>query len=301
MTSIENLKKLKFVAIFGAFSIFLITGCDPDPKPQDEPDKPKVDSSLTSMVQVGGALFSIPSPMQTSMLIQKTGAKYSGEFLNSPKNINNYNTNFKKALNLGVYGADVGYVTIYDQSQDALKYMNAIRKLSDDLGISGAFDESTLKRFEANFGKKDSLMSMIGAAYRSSDAFLKTNDRNDIGGLVLAGGWIETLYFTTQIAKNNNNQDILNRIGEQRHTVDNLIKLLTPYSNDAEINELVGHLVDLGMDFDMVDMKYTYVKPVTNAEKKTTTINSTTDVMINKEQMSKIADRVAEIRNSIIG
>lgn len=301
MTSIENFKKLKFVAIFGAFSLFLITGCEPDPKPQDDPEKPEVDSSMTSMVQVGGALFSIPSPIQTSMLIQKTGAKYSGEFLNSPKNINNYNTNFKKALNLGVYGADVGYVTIYDQSQDALKYMNAIRKLSDDLGISGAFDEQTLKRFEANFGKKDSLMSMIGAAYRSSDAFLKTNDRNDIGGLVLAGGWIETLYFTTQIAKGNSNQEILNRIGEQRHTVDNLIKLLTPYGNDAEIGELINQLVDLGMDFDMVDMKYTYVKPTVNAETKTTIINSTTDVLINKEQMSKIADRVAEIRNSIIG
>ncbi len=146
--------------------------------------------------------------MQTSMLIQKTGAKYSGEFLNSPKNLNNYNTNFKKALNLGVYGADVGYVTVYDQSQDALKYMSAIRKLSDDLGISGAFSESMLKRFEANFGKKDSLMSMIGAAYRSSDAFLKTNDRNDVGGLVLVGGWVESLYFSTQIAKNSNSQEI---------------------------------------------------------------------------------------------
>lgn len=302
MNTVESLKKLRYVAVFGALSFFVLQGCDPDPKPNDnDKDSTQVDTSMTSMVKVGGALFSIPSPMQTSMLIKKSGATYSNEFLNSPKNINNYSTNYKKALNLGVYGADVGYVTIYDQSQDALKYMSSIRRLSDELGISGAFTESTLKRFEANFGKKDSLLSMIAVAYRSSDAFLKTNERNDVGGLILAGGWIESLYFTTQIAQKNHDQEVLNRIGEQKYTLENLIKLLTPYANDEEIAALHQDLIDLAYDFDAIDMEYSYVRPTVKPDQKLSVINSTTKVIINKDQMKVIADRVAEIRNKIIG
>lgn len=305
MNIVGSMKKLRYLALFGALSYVALIGCNgckTDPQPgNNDVDTNKVDSSGTGLINVGGAIFSIPSPMQTSMLIKKSGASYSNEFLNSPKNIDNYSTNYKKALNLGVYGADVGYVTIYDQSQDALKYMNAIRKLSDELGISGAFTEETLKRFQANFGKRDSLMSMIAVAYRSSDAFLKTNDRNDVGGLVLAGGWIEGLYFTTQVAQKSPSQEVMNRIGEQKHTLENLIKLLTPYSNDEEIGALLQDLIDLAYDFDAIDTEYTYVKPTVNVDKKTTTINSTTKVIINDEQMKVIGKRVADIRNKIIG
>ncbi|HWY37234.1 MAG TPA: hypothetical protein VNY73_01650, partial [Bacteroidia bacterium] len=76
-----------------------------------------------AVVNVGGELFSIPSPLQTAMLIQKTGAAYDKTLLNSKENMNQYATDFAKALNLGIYGADLGYVNMYNKTQDAISYL----------------------------------------------------------------------------------------------------------------------------------------------------------------------------------
>lgn len=282
-------------------SLFLAgcDGCDRDPKPN--PDGPVKPDTLNQVVSVGGALFSIPSPVQTSMLIKETGAKYNNGMLNTAKNAEKYTTKYKKALNVGVYGADVGYVTLYDNSQDALGYMKAVRKLSDELGILGAFDEKTVNRFQENLGKKDSMLAMVGDAYRASDAFLKDNDRKDIGVLILAGGWIETLYFTTTIAQSSNNPRVMERLGEQKYTLDNLIKALNPYRGQEEVAALLDQLYELAYDFDAVAVEYKYVKPTTDEANKITTINSTSKVTITKEHLKAIADKIAAIRNSIVG
>lgn len=287
-----------------AFAAIFMVGCVSDVKKDEgggEDPAAAVDSSATKMMSIGGSMFSIPSPIQTAMLIEKSGSDYNKQFLNDAKRVTTYATNYQKALNLGVYGADVGYVTIYDQSQDAIKYMGVINKLTDELGITGAFDENTIKRFENNFGKRDSMLNLVAVAYRNADAFLKDNDRMNVGALVLAGGWIETLYFSTQIAVKDGNQDVINRIGEQKYTLNNIVKMLTPYYNQPEYDVLVDELIELAYDFDAIDIQYSYEKPEVDIANKTTKINSKTEVVITPEHLQAIADKVEMIRNKIVG
>lgn len=293
----------RWIGIGGVFALTAIgmVGCVSDVKKDDGADTQAADSSATKLMTIGGNLFSIPSPIQTAILIEKSGAQYNKEFLNDPKKVTTYATNFQKALNLGVYGADVGYVTIYDQSQDALKYLAVINKLSDELGITGAFDENTIKRFENNFGKRDSMLNLVSVAYRNADAFLKDNDRLNVGALVLAGGWIETLYFTTQLAAKSKDQNIINRIGEQKYTLNNIVKMLTPYYSQPEYDALVDELIELAYDFDAIDIQYTYEKPEVDIANKTTKIKSKTTVVITPEHLNAIAERVKTIRNKIVG
>jgi hypothetical protein len=296
----------KWIGYSGAFALAAVfmVGCVSDVKKAEDGGETKtaeVDSSGAQLITIGGSMFSIPSPIQTAMLIEKSGADYSKGFLNDAKRVATYATNYQKAINLGVYGADVGYVTIYDQSQDALKYLGVINKLTDELGITGAFDESTIKRFETNFGKRDSMLNLVAVAYRNSDAFLKDNDRMNVGALILAGGWIETLYFSTQIAVKDGNKDVLNRIGEQKYTLNNIVKMLTPYYNQPEYDVLVDDLIELAYDFDAIDIQYTYEKPEVDIANKTTKINSKTEVVITPEHLQAIADKVANIRNKIVG
>lgn len=301
MTKSNYFKKcIGYTSALAIVAIFL-GGCVSDVKKDEGTETAVVDSSASKLMSIGGNMFSIPSPVQTAMLIQKSGAQYNKSYLNDPKRVTTYATNYQKALNLGVYGADVGYVTIYDQSQDALKYMGVINKLTDELGITGAFDENTIKRFENNFGKRDSMLNLVAVAYRNSDAFLKDNDRMNVGALVLAGGWIETLYFSTQIAVKDKNQDVINRIGEQKYTLNNIVKMLTPYYSQPEYDVLVDDLIDLAYDFDAIDIQYTYAKSEVDIAKKTTKINSKTTVVITPEHLKAIADKVQIIRNKIVG
>jgi DNA-directed RNA polymerase subunit F len=299
-----NLKRLPVLLLMSLIAFAVQTGCKSggEKKEADEDDFEIRDNNI---IVVQGELFSIPSPLQTSVLLKESGAKYSKELLNPSSNLSSYSTNFKKAVNLGIYGADLGYVVIYNQTQDALGYMNASKRLSDDLNVSGAFNETLMKRFEKNMSNTDSLLAIFSSAYRLTDEFLKNNDRSEVSGLIIAGGWLESMYFTTHILQNdfNNRQNVLQRVAEQRNTLDHVIRLLTPYYNTEgkeDYTELIDLLIELHHEFEDIEIKYTYVKPTHDEANKITTINSTTEVNITEEQLKTITEKVAEIRNELI-
>ena len=207
-------------------------GCGSDDPVKDEVQTDVVEDKNpknSQLLEIDGKVFSIPSPIQTAFLIKNSGSNYSKDMLNEPSKVTNYSTNFKKAVNLGIYGADLGYVTLFDQTQDAISFLTAIKSVGDDLGVSSAFDVTLIERFEKNIGNQDSLLALVSDAYKASDRYLKNNEQNDIGGLILAGGWIESIYFATSSNELKSNKDIIKRIGEQKTTLNNLIKLLTPY------------------------------------------------------------------------
>lgn len=280
----------------------LVGACGDDPgKKGNEQNGAKSDSTRSTILQVGDELFSIPSPIQTAALIKTTGANFDKTLLNDAGKAATYSTRVQRSLNLGIYGADLAYITMYEQTQEAISYLNASRKIADELGVSSAFNDALVNRFQANLGKKDSLLSLVAEAYRSSDNYLKNNEREDVGSLILAGGWIETLYFATQVARVTNNPDMHRRIGEQKNTLENLVKLLQKYNNNEEYAEVVEEMVNLYSLFEEVEYRYNFIKPVTDAEKKITVVNSSSDIKISSEQLEAINRKVSEIRNIIIG
>lgn len=287
------------IRLFGIICLsMLFNGCSEEQKEEKE-ELEKTPS--TNIIKVDNALFSIPSPMQTSILIKKVGANYRKELTNSVSNNSKYASNFKKALNLGIYGADLGYVTIYDQSQDAVAYLGVITKISNDLGVSGAFDQALINRFQKNMGNKDSLMGMVSLSFRAGNAYLQTNERKDVAALVIAGGYIESLFLTVSLANEIKNSEIISRVGEQKSSLDNLIKLLNPYYQQAEYTEFIDQLIDLAYEFDAIETIYKYVPPSTDEASKTTYINSSSQVIIQNETLTTITQKVKNLRNQIVG
>jgi hypothetical protein len=189
---------------------------------------------------------------------------------------------------------------MYEQAQDAIGFLNASKKLADELNITGAFDTKTIERFQKNIGNKDSMLVLVSVAYRASDSYLKNNNRNDISALVLAGGWIESLYFATEIYKAKPNDKIKRRIAEQKASLSNLIKLLTQYYNQSEYVAFIDSLNDLASIFEKIEFTYIYEKPITDVNNKTTTITSKSDVVITNEQIESIAQKIKIIRTSLV-
>ncbi|PCJ28334.1 MAG: hypothetical protein COA97_01510 [Flavobacteriales bacterium] len=292
-----NLRNQVFtLALIAVFAV----SCGGEDPTDNQIEDPIENTNNTTLMEIDGKVFSIPSPIQTAMLIKNSGVNYNKDILNEPSNATNYNTNFKKAINLGVYGADLGYVTMYDQTQDAISFLTAVKSIGDDLGVSSAFDLELVERFEKNIGNQDSLLVLVSDAYKSSDRYLKGNQQNDIGGLILAGGWIESLYFATSAVEMTGNKDIIKRIGEQKTTVYNLIKLLTPYYSKPEFTVLIDDLMELNEIYEQVQTTYTYIKPTVDVENKTTTINSTTVVNITDDQLKSITEKIMKMRIEII-
>lgn len=274
--------------------------CGNDKAGEDKDDLIEAPDTVKSAVlNVVGELFSVPSPIQTALLIQKSGITYDKAILSMPNKVNTYSTDFTRALNLGIYGADLGYVSLYSQTQDALGYLASIKQLTDKLGISAAFDGPTMDRIENNITNKDSMMVLVGIAYRGSDAYLKDNQRTDISSLILTGGWIESMHFSLTAYKSKPTDQIRFRIAEQKQALNSIIKILRNYSS-AEVSDLNTSLSDLSKVYDGIQFKYNFVEPVTDTTKKVTYINSTTEVIVTDDQLNQIGEKLKQIRNKIV-
>lgn len=287
--------------LFAIPAMLLFTACGGgEEKADGKDDLVEVpDTIKTTVVNVGGELFSIPSPMQTALLIQKSGIAYDKSILHAHNKVNTYSTDFARALNLGIYGADLGYVSLYNQNQDALGYLTALKQLADKLGVSSAFDNNTMKRIESNISNKDSLMVLVGVVYRSSDAFLKNNQRNDVSSLILTGGWLESMHFSLSAYSTKPSEDMKRRIAEQKQSLISLVKILSKFESE-EIKSLTAQLEDLSKVYETIDLKYNFVEPTTDTTRKVTYINSTTEVVISDEQVKDIVKKVQDIRNKIL-
>lgn len=295
-----NLFRIGTVVVASLFLVACAEETKRGSKTENTTEVKKEEKKDASLLKIGGKVFSIPSPIQTAFLLKNSGAAYSSEMLSNTSNAANQSTTAKKALNLGVFGADMGYATIYDQTQDAISYMAITKKISAELGITNIFDQQMVSRFEANLGNQDSLLSLVSDAFKSADSYLKTNEQDDLSVLILAGGWIETLHFATSIVKSNSDQNIKNRIGEQKITVKNLINLMLPYQDKTAVASIINDLNELKDIYSNIDFKYTYKVASTDEEKKTTTINSISSVTMTDAQLQEISTKVESIRTSII-
>ena len=156
-----------------------------------------------------------------------------------------------------------------------------------------------MERIQKNVTNKDSMMVLVGIAYRGSDAYLKNNQRSDISSLILAGGWLESMHFSVTAYKTKPNVDIKNRIAEQKLALNSLIKILSN-NPSKEVAEFTAQLNELNKIYDGINFKYNFVEPTIDTTKKITTINSTTEVNITDEQVIKITEKVNQIRSKIV-
>jgi hypothetical protein len=244
--------------------------------------------------------YSIPSPIETTSLLKAAGAKYNASYLNSIDNVSKYTTVKSKALNLGVYGSDLSFTSIFDQTQESMLYLQRTNKLATSLGISGAFDESTTARIEANLENRDSLLTIISDSYWNADSYLKNNGQPGVSALIIAGGWMEGLYIATKIANDTKNADIVARIGEQKLSLNNLVALLESCKSENEgVNEMLIEMQGLQKIFEAIPSSSTETTSTTDKATGMTTIGNGNSFKLSPELLKQISDKAAEIRNKI--
>ena len=245
--------------------------------------------------------YSLPSPIETAMLIKHAGAKFNPDFLNPITSVSRYTANNSKALNLGVYGADLSFSSMFDQSQYSLKYLSTAKKLADELGILNAIDKAIVTRMEKNINNRDSLMEIISETFMNSNSFLKENGRAEVAATILVGGWVEGFYIATKISKSTtSNKEIVDRIVDQRLSLSTLINLLNEYKKDASIASLLVDLNDINVTFSKVKVTSTNVQPVMNEKTKVTTLKSDSQSKITPEILNELFTKIDAFRTKIV-
>jgi hypothetical protein len=305
MLNIPMRKKFQVHLIAALAAVCVLHGCGPASHSDAEltnatgDDLTDMQSAYAEKVQ--DIFRAVPSPMEMASMLKKMGSTYDHTILNDVKNANSYTSSRSQALNLGIYGANLSYASVFNQNQEAIIYLSCVKKLADNLGVTSAFGDATIERMEANVDNRDSLLTIVSETYYELDAYLKENGREYISAMVIAAGWVEGLHISTAIAAKDATpgQEILTRIGEQKLSLMNLIELVNAYNRDGQVDEIAADLAALELAFRDVQISGGGGGTATESD-GTTVIGSPTQVSISPETLRHIRTTVAEIRTRYI-
>lgn len=175
------------------YAIYIAYGTDPDTEYLQAGDQVQLNTSPTGKV----------TPLHEYFLsIQKSGADFNSTIISPyPKpNLDSIPPQ-KAALYLGVYVTDIGYLSTYGRTQEALNYMDVCPDLAEMIFGEDAHDYDVMDRFEKNLSNPDSLNQVLSQFNRNVISYLLEHEHRDLGLLMLLGAFIEAQYITTQIIK----------------------------------------------------------------------------------------------------
>jgi len=291
-----------------ALMVSLFAACNSSKKPDEQAFLNSLDSAKNQGPSIdeeviNSILQQIPSPLEISVLLKESGTKYDPKLLNSPDNLSKYNTNYQKALNLGIYGTDLGYTNIFEQNQEGIKFLSSIKSLADGLNIGQFFDIETIGHLASNSKNLDSLLLITTQNFNSINHYLQTQSRSNLSVLLLTGGWIEAMQITCQVAsKNPSNKELKDTIGEQKIILEQIVLLFSFYKDDENMASLLKELETLKAAFDKINITYTYKESTMEIVNGVAVIkdNSTTTIDITDQDVENIRIITNSIRNKII-
>ena len=294
------------ILIWAVSLLVVSSGCSSEKKKEvKEANLENFDISKDVLNDISTAkkiFYSLPSPLETAMLIKSAGAEYEERLLNPTENATNYTTNKSIALNLGIYTTDMSFASLFDQTQTTINYMDASKTLADGLGILEAIDEDVMARLEDNINNRDAIMDIISETFLNTSSYLKENDREAIATVVLVGGWIEGLYIATQLVDDANieNNRLVDRVIEQKLSFDILEKLLEQSKDDENIQSLSSQLVDIKKAFDKITIVSSEVSPEPNEVTNITTLKSDVELKFTPETFKTLKENVRILRSNFI-
>lgn len=245
----------------------------------------------------------IASPVEIANLLQSLAVPFSQDYLASSIDANKQTTSFDKSFTLGVLGADLGYLNMYEKTGSSIDILSSIKKLAEGINVGQFFDFETIKRLSLNKSDLDSLLFLSIDSYTQIDKYLRDNDRGQLSALMIIGVWIEGQYLATQVMTEYPDPVLRDRIGEQKIILNDLIMLAKPYcSRDAEFGELCSDLQKIKESYRDVRITYTLGEPVSKEVNGALVVEQTetSQVDMTDEQLAAIIDVTSIVRNKLI-
>lgn len=211
--------------------------------------------TVSSEVRVNFDLIRVNIPSPGDITSKLNGAKiaYNKSFMLPSGKASGYSSNYQKAIGMGALGSDLGIAAAFNQSQDALEYLAQMGKLAGDLGISSAFDPEFSKQLLSHIAKPDTFQIMLDKAFDKAEKNLRSNQRVSTTVMMVAGGWVESLYISVEGLNTNpagaNTKNIYNDIAVHCNAFSYVFQLLEAYKSNADCAKLLQEMEPMRATF----------------------------------------------------
>ena len=236
-------------------ALFFLVSCKGGNKPSEQ-DQAAADSLNKELLasDIKEVLYPLPTPFEMTKMLNDIGATYTPKNLNGTNQVEKYITEQSKALNLGIYGADLAYAATYQQQQDIQTYLNAIKTLADQLGVTYDYTKLLSDEYKAKFENKDSLTEIITNTIYDTYQFLDQKSNPDLAVNMVTGVWVELMYIATNISEDSYNfTGLVDIISKQKASYEKVMELLAARNTNADIKDLEAKLQVLKPVFDKVE------------------------------------------------
>lgn len=146
-------------------------------------------------------VYPLPTAAEVITKLSDLDLGYIIGVANAPAKGKSYISTYDRAVNLGIYGADLSYATIYNMQQDVIDYMEVMRSMANDLNLTRVYDESLYDVIRNNFDNRDSLVVILTGAFDKTYAYLIEAGQANLALLMVGGAWVEGMYLTTHVSE----------------------------------------------------------------------------------------------------
>jgi len=290
---------------FSIIALFIFTvslfSCKDAPKDQDNNLSVEINQKLDSTAAEPKAIFyHMLLPVEMAHLFDEVGANYYPDILNPSDNLSRYDSPVKVSLNLGVYGADLSYVKMFQRKDHSVQYLSAIHAMSAELEIPEKYYDDLLDNLETYVSNKDSLARISVTLFKTVDEYLRSTGNGSAAALIMMGGWVESMYISTQIYQNDQqNIKLQEKIAEQKYSLNSLISLMSNYHNEQDITEYLLMLKNLRRSYNKFEIYYKVEDvDVDTINKKISASKYYIDA--SPEQILEISNKLSALRSRII-
>jgi hypothetical protein len=169
-----------------------------------------------------------------------------------------------------------------------------------DLNISSAFSGPIVERIEQNLDQGDSLLSISKETYYNAYDYLEQNDRGPTLALVIAGGWIESMFIVTKLIDGYSaDNPTIDRMADQRLPLENLIMFLKKYESDENVASTVADLTEIQAVFEGLEEVELDVEAADGG--RPTLGGTPTKITFSEEQFKTMSEKVVALRSAITG
>jgi hypothetical protein len=247
---IMRTKNLSFLGLssFMALIVLLMASCGTGPKDQkaNEEAADTINQELTLTPEAKNMLYELPTPFEVTQMLQDAKAGYIFDITNPIDNVGKYVTERSKAVNLGIYSADLAYSATYNQIDNTNQFLRCTNQLADALGIAGVYHPDLVEQVKSFANDKDSLVALVSDIFVATNDFLSKNNRNQVAVYIATGAFIEGLYLATSLnAFAEDNTQIATVILDQTGNYDKLVTVLELYKDDAAMKPVVEEILKL--------------------------------------------------------
>jgi hypothetical protein len=239
-----NMKKIFAGVIFPILIIsFVILPSCKNRGAVKEQQKAELEQVKTIENQIEENVYPLPTSAEVIKMLTDLEVGYIIGISNPVENTKKYFSSTTRAINLGVFGADLSYATLYNMQQQVINYLDAIRSLSNELNMSKIYNTDLYDSIKKNYDKRDELVRILTGAFNDTYVYLSDNDQQPLALLVVGGAWVEGMYLTTHVSEAAYQVAGISRVLlEQKKSFDLYLEITKPYANDPSVSDFVKRL-----------------------------------------------------------